>query len=233
MSKLLNTERKHSWIMPEFSVDLYFNKRLARTLAGKHVLVGITHLTEDGKVKRQEQHHGSVVAVDSEDGVEIWENDTTKIFSLPPDLRAWERAKKGTYTLRATGEDVTDVDYISSWIMQPGHSQPIPHGGKLAKIKSGAYNFYGVGTKLYGHSNKLSDGSYTVTKWIVALYLPVLPLGSYRILAKRRTGMIGYSAASVHKSEPVFLDVQQVIITYLISIPILALAVIFLVRTLN
>lgn len=42
-------------------------------------------------------------------------------------------------------------------------------------------NFLGTGTIFYGKKNIGRDGSYITTKWLTILYLPVYPLGSYRL----------------------------------------------------
>src|SRR5437867_639442 len=39
----------------------------------------------------------------------------------------------------------------------------------------------GVGTRFYGKSDVHTDKSYITTKWVVCLWLPILPLGSYRV----------------------------------------------------
>ena len=41
------------------------------------------------------------------------------------------------------------------------------------------YTFNGFGTKYYGRREAAEDGSYVTTMWITALYVPILPLGSY------------------------------------------------------
>ncbi len=41
--------------------------------------------------------------------------------------------------------------------------------------------FGGAGTRFYGKRDELPDGSCITTKWLVALYLPIIPLGSYRV----------------------------------------------------
>jgi len=40
-----------------------------------------------------------------------------------------------------------------------------------------AYHINGVGTIYYGHRDRLADSSYVTTKWVVFLFLPVIPLG--------------------------------------------------------
>lgn len=55
----------------------------------------------------------------------------------------------------------------------------------------------GIGTALYGKRDFKADGSYLTTKWIVAFWIPIIPLCSYRV-RERSTGS-GLWAPSVHK----------------------------------
>jgi hypothetical protein len=43
------------------------------------------------------------------------------------------------------------------------------------------YTINGCGTKYYGRRDQESDGSYITTEWIVFLFLPLMPIGSYRV----------------------------------------------------
>ena len=45
-----------------------------------------------------------------------------------------------------------------------------------------AFTINGFGTKFYGSANHGTDGSYVVTKWVVLAFLPIVPLGSLRVL---------------------------------------------------
>jgi len=40
----------------------------------------------------------------------------------------------------------------------------------------------GCGTTFYGSADPGPDGSYVVTTWIVFVYIPLIPLGSKRVL---------------------------------------------------
>ena len=52
-------------------------------------------------------------------------------------------------------------------------------GGSFLCTSMKTYN--GIGTKLYGRAEAHPDGSCVVTKWVVFLYFPIMPLGSYRV----------------------------------------------------
>lgn len=43
------------------------------------------------------------------------------------------------------------------------------------------FTINGIGTTLYGSADKKEDGSYIATKWIVFIWIPIIPLASYRV----------------------------------------------------
>jgi hypothetical protein len=85
------------------------------------------------------------------------------------------------------------------------------------------YTLNGFGTKYYGKREPAEDGSYITTLWITGLYVPVLPLGSYRVLP------VGAgSNYIVHRSQSyqvlrVPLCWEQVWHVYMIGAPILVI----------
>jgi len=44
------------------------------------------------------------------------------------------------------------------------------------------YRINGFGTAYYGKRDRAEDGSYITTQWVTALWVPIVPLGSYRVL---------------------------------------------------
>jgi hypothetical protein len=85
------------------------------------------------------------------------------------------------------------------------------------------YTLNGFGTRYYGKRELAEDGSYITTLWITGLYVPILPLGSYRI---RPVGQ--GSNYVVHRSQnyqvaKVPLCWEQVWHVYMIGAPILLL----------
>jgi hypothetical protein len=44
------------------------------------------------------------------------------------------------------------------------------------------YAFNGCGTRYYGKQDKADDGSYVTTEWITFVYVPLIPLRSFRVL---------------------------------------------------
>jgi BASS family bile acid:Na+ symporter len=94
----------------------HFDRALAERLVGKRLLIGLTYLEHDGTVIEQKQIHGRVIEASERRGVVIQLPDLTS-FRLPPDLRAIQPARRGIYQLRATGEQVVDPDYVSTWTL--------------------------------------------------------------------------------------------------------------------
>ena len=43
------------------------------------------------------------------------------------------------------------------------------------------FTLNGFGTKYYGKRFPAEDGSYVTTMWMTALWVPVVPIGSYRV----------------------------------------------------
>ena len=94
-----------------------FDHDLGRELKGRYVLVGITHVDHAGKCTSQTQFHGTVTHVDEAHGIRlVLRGDREgELYTLPPDTRGFQKAGKGEYRLRGTGELVLDPDYTSTW----------------------------------------------------------------------------------------------------------------------
>lgn len=92
----------------------FFPAEMAGVVVGSHVLVGLTYVTTEGQVDRQEQLHGFVSRVDAQ-GVRIQVWGTDQEFNLPPSFRGWQLAARSEYRLRSTGEVVMDPDFITTW----------------------------------------------------------------------------------------------------------------------
>src|SRR3954465_8432277 len=98
-----------------------FDHHLGGELVGKHVLVGVTYLDANGKPSRLEQFHGTVVSADARAGFQLALRGerTGESKWLPPDTRAFQRARPGEYRLKSTGEVVEDPDYTAAWSVSP------------------------------------------------------------------------------------------------------------------
>jgi hypothetical protein len=97
-----------------------FDRGLARELMGKHVLVGVTTLDHKGKLIEHKQFHGTVTRADPRDGfrLALLGEREEQFESLPPDTRAFVKARPGEYRLKATGELVVDPDYTAMWTVK-------------------------------------------------------------------------------------------------------------------
>jgi hypothetical protein len=76
-----------------------------------------------------------------------------------------------------------------------------------------AFTFNGIGTRYYG-TRWLPDGTHITTKWIVLIYVPLIPLGSVRVLeASAPYGTIA-SSGQLLSVQAVPLDIGMVVRTY-------------------
>ena len=83
------------------------------TMIGKRLLVGITYLDPSGEIDDQVEFAGVVTAV--EPLVAIDRGDGSEPFTLPPEPQAYDEAAAGDYTLRTTGEVVSNPDFVTTW----------------------------------------------------------------------------------------------------------------------
>jgi len=84
------------------------------------VIVGITYIDPSGQPENQMQYYGLVTEASRDRGVliECHGAYAGEICGLPPATTGFVEAKPGTYRLRATGEEVTDPDYLTTWTLQ-------------------------------------------------------------------------------------------------------------------
>ena len=92
--------------------------------------------------------------------------------------------------------------------------------------------FQGIGTTYYGKRDKRkSDNSYVTTEWFVILFLPIVPLGSFRIVkigTKSRSFLFSHSSTTSYKileQIPLRKNIRQVLTTYLLVYGIIAAAI--------
>ena len=91
------------------------------------------------------------------------------------------------------------------------------------------YSFSGCGTMYYGKRDQRPDGTYIMTAWITLLFVPLIPVGSYRVLPIG-VGTIKLTRVSEqYQSTPVPLCWAQVRNVFAISGPIILL-IYFLAR---
>ena len=80
----------------------------------KSILVGITYLDKDGSELAKKQFHGLIKTINDNTTV-IKINSNDEDFSIPTDIRNFEKAEPGIYKLKSTGEMVENPDFVTSW----------------------------------------------------------------------------------------------------------------------
>jgi hypothetical protein len=76
-----------------------------------------------------------------------------------------------------------------------------------------AFTLNGFGTTYYGN-RFLPDGTYITTKWVVVLFVPIIPVGSFRVVQAGPTyGAHPYQSQSLTVHQ-VPLDKDMVLRTY-------------------
>ena len=85
------------------------------------------------------------------------------------------------------------------------------------------YTLNGFGTKFYGKRDQAADGSYVTTKWLTALYVPVIPVGSYRVKPVGQGTNWGIHRSQNYQVQNLPLCWEQVWNIYMIAAPILFL----------
>ncbi|MES2091990.1 MAG: hypothetical protein V4532_18710 [Pseudomonadota bacterium] len=89
-------------------------------LITKTCVIGLSYFDLQGELMKQTQYAGSVVKVDSEDGISVRLQHTDATveqadFILPPNLDAWFKAPPGHYRHAPTGVDIENPDYVVTW----------------------------------------------------------------------------------------------------------------------
>ena len=94
---------------------------VARRIIGATVLVGMTYAARGDQPERHEQFHGVVVEAVPGRGIllDLSGSRAGQQHWLPPATSSLVPAEPGIYTLRATGEEVVDPDYLTTWTVQP------------------------------------------------------------------------------------------------------------------
>ena len=83
-----------------------------------------------------------------------------------------------------------------------------------------AASINGIGTRFYGAASPKPDGSVITTKWFAVIFIPIIPLSSYRVLRQIKGDkflIFGYSSAySIIQKLP--MQWSQVFRTYAFAI---------------
>jgi hypothetical protein len=89
-------------------------EQLQAYLKGKVFLIGLTFIDRSGKFIGQYQTHGTVLELTS-DGLFKIERQDKSIFQIPYDKESISKAGKGEYREKASGEIITDPDFLMTW----------------------------------------------------------------------------------------------------------------------
>lgn len=83
------------------------------------------------------------------------------------------------------------------------------------------YTFNRIGTKYHGKRDFGEDGSFVTTEWFVIIDIPIIPLGSFRVLPTGRSMDLFFIKSRDYRVQRVPLNWRQVINVYLIAIALL------------
>src|SRR5580765_6390932 len=89
-------------------------EELQMFLKGKVFLIGLTFIDKDEKLIEQYQTSGIVEEL-TDFGLFKFKRTDGSIFQLPYDKETIKQAAKGEYKEKATGNIITDPDYITTW----------------------------------------------------------------------------------------------------------------------
>jgi hypothetical protein len=96
------------------------------------------------------------------------------------------------------------------------------------------FSLNGCGTRYYGYRDLQDDGSYTTTEWVIFIYIPLVPLASFRVLPEGDYKNYIVVRSQRYRVRKISLCWQQVRNTYLVvmSIPI-AIFIFFFLASFN
>ena len=111
-----------------------------------------------------------------------------------------------------------------------GNSNREPRHLSLAVFLHWSYSnlkmrtFNGTGMMLYGMRDVNPDGSYIATKWVTILWLPIFPLGSFRVWPGKTEygGIVVARSSTPYKLAKANFNWAQVAATYLVMLLVLA-----------
>jgi len=93
----------------------HLDESKAKEYVGKTILLCVSYIDHEETQTGQMQWFGTITEVSNAKGIVIaLLNDPTHC-ALPPDLSALRPGKPGEYRPRATGEVITDPDFITTW----------------------------------------------------------------------------------------------------------------------
>jgi hypothetical protein len=87
----------------------------AKRFIGKRILVGLTHMDSENKVKFEEEFHGTIERINSKEGIVVKLIGSNEERFLPPEVSRLEMMRPGKYEICSTGETVVDPDFSGIW----------------------------------------------------------------------------------------------------------------------
>ena len=92
-----------------------------------------------------------------------------------------------------------------------------------------AYSIWGLGTGFKSDTPLQPDGTFITTKWITFFYVPIIPLGSYRVKYQGGSSefhFTGFSSTSQYQIiQKIPWDTRRVIKSWLYILAIIALII--------
>jgi hypothetical protein len=96
------------------------------------------------------------------------------------------------------------------------------------------FNYSGLGTKYYGKRDYLEDGSFVTTEWFVIAHIPIIPLGSFRVVPTGKSSNLLVYRSTQYLVKPVpmnWLQIRNVYITTIVILGTISGAIVLLDRT--
>jgi hypothetical protein len=90
------------------------------------------------------------------------------------------------------------------------------------------FTFNGIGTKYYGQRDFLEDGSFVTTEWFVLAYIPVIPLGSFRVTPTGKSSNLLVYRSNQYLVKRVPISWRQVKNVYNVYIVIIAVYIVII-----
>jgi hypothetical protein len=165
-------------------------------------------LAAEEATKRGYDYHN--VQFDDIDKLVFQHKTTDELVKIVSD----ESAFYGRYEVALAVAELEARDYdLPSLLAEVENKRKTRRRGNVSGCM---FTFNGIGTKLYGKA-KQDDGSYIATKWIVFLFVPLIPLASYLVLDWENTGILSRNYELIK----VPLNKKQVGKTYLVTFSII------------
>ena len=83
-------------------------------MIGKKILVGLTYVDANNEVTNQLQLYGNILSI-GEHALVFQRSDNDSEFSIPFEGKLDEADPESIYTIKTTGEEVTGINYISTF----------------------------------------------------------------------------------------------------------------------